>query len=77
MICMPTHIAIKQLVLYYTVIYYLLYNFNLLIWLTGLVEVVSTLSRQPKLTTCSKKYSIDNNDFVPFLHVLTGTEIYK
>ena len=47
--------------------YYLFYNFNSLIWLTGIVEVVSTCSRQPKLITCSKN---DNNNYnVPFLHV--------
>ena len=45
----------------------LFYNFNSLIWLTGIVEVVSTCSRQPKLITCSKN---DNNHYnVPFLHV--------
>ena len=45
----------------------LFYNFNSLIWLTGIVEVVSTCSRQPKLITCSKN---DNNNYnVPFLHV--------
>ena len=45
----------------------LIYNFNSLIWLTGIVEVVSTCSRQPKLITCSKN---DNNNYnVPFLHV--------
>ena len=45
----------------------LFYNFNSLIWLTGIVEVVSTCSRQPKLITCSKN---DNNIYnVPFLHV--------
>ena len=46
----------------------LFYNFNSLIWLTGIVEVVSTCSRQPKLIPCSKN---DNNNYnVPFLHVL-------
>ena len=69
MISMATPIASEQLVLYYTVILFLLYNFNSLIWLTGIVEVVSTCSRQPKLITCSKKYPINNNDNVPFLHV--------
>ena len=46
-----------MLVLYYTVIIILIYNFNPLIWLTGLVEVVSACSCQPKLIglTCSKK----------------------
>ena len=45
----------------------LFYNFNSLIWLTGIVEVVSTCSRQLKLITCSKN---DNNNYnVPFLHV--------
>ena len=45
----------------------LFYNFNSLIWLTGIVEVVSTCSRQPKLIICSKN---DNNNYnVPFLHV--------
>ena len=67
MISMATPIASEQLVLYYTLI--LLYSFNSLIWLTGIVEVVSTCSRQAKLITCSKKYSIDNNDNVQFLHV--------
>ena len=33
------------------------------VWLTGLVEVVSTGSRWPKLITC---YSINSNDFVTF-----------
>ena len=47
----------------------LLYNFNSLIWLTGIVEVVSTCSHQPKVITCSKKYPINNNNNVPFLHV--------
>ena len=47
----------------------LLYNFNSLIRLTGIVEVVSTCSRQPKVITCPKKYPINNNDNVPFLHV--------
>ena len=43
----------------------LFYNFNSLIWLTGIVEVVSTCSRQPKLITKN-----DNNNYnVPFLHV--------
>ena len=32
----------------------LLYNFNSLIYLTGIVEVVTTCSRQPKIITCSK-----------------------
>ena len=45
----------------------LFYNFNSLIWLTGIVEVVSTCSHQPKLITCSKN---DNDNYnVPFLHV--------
>ena len=45
----------------------LFYNFISLIWLIGIVEVVSTCSRQPKLITCSKN---DNNNYnVPFLHV--------
>ena len=69
MISMATPIASEQLgfILYCHII--LLYNFNSLIWLTGIVEVVSTCSRQPKLITCSKKYPINNNDNVPFLHV--------
>ena len=47
-----------------TVHYTLLYNFHsLIIWLTGLVEVVSTCSRQPNLITC---YLINNNDIIPF-----------
>ena len=45
----------------------LFYNFNSPLWLTGIVEVVSTCSHQPKLITCSKN---DNNNYnVPFLHV--------
>ena len=45
----------------------LFYNFNSLIWLTGIVEVVSTCSRQPKLITFSKN---DKNNYnVPFWHV--------
>ena len=67
MISMATPIASEQLVLYCHII--LLYNCNSLIWLTGIVEVVSTCSRQPKLLTCSKKYVINNNDNVSFLHV--------
>ena len=47
----------------------LFYNFNSLIWLTGIVEVVSTCSRQPKLITCSKNDNNNNNYNVPFLHV--------
>ena len=47
----------------------LLYNFNSLIWLTGIVQVVSTCSRQPELITFSKKYPINNNANVPFLRV--------
>ena len=43
----------------------------LTLYLTGHVEVVSTCSRQPKLITFWKKYSSNNNDIVPFLHVLT------
>ena len=57
----------KLLLLFLTMDIILLYNFNSLIWLTGIVEVVSTCSRQPKLITCSKN---DNNNYnVPFLHV--------
>ena len=56
----------------------LFYNFNSLIWLTGIVEVVSTCSCQPKLITCSKN---DNNNYnVPFLHVFnwkSNKEIVK
>ena len=50
----------------------LFYNFNSLIWLTGIVEVVSTCSRQPKLKTCSKN---DNNKLLLsfFEHVKNGT----
>ena len=33
-------------------------------------------SRQQKLMTCSK-YSINNNYIVPFLHVLTGSQIFE
>ena len=52
---MPTHIASEQLVLCYIgLLSYiiLLYNFISLTGLTGLVEVISTCSRQPKLITC-------------------------
>ena len=57
----------KLLLLFQTMDIILFYNFNSLIWLTGIVEVVSTCSRQPKLITCSKN---DNNNYnVPFLHV--------
>ena len=45
----------------------LFYNFNSLTCLTGIVEVVSTCSRQPKLITCLKNDNINYN--VPFLHV--------
>ena len=57
----------KLLLLFYTMDIILFYNFNSLIWLTGIVEVTSTCSRQPKLITCSRN---DNNNYnVPFLHV--------
>ena len=42
-----TPVTSEQLVLYYAVIYHFLYNFNTLIWLTGLLEVASTCSRRP------------------------------
>ena len=44
----------------------LLYIYNSLIWLTGLAEVVSTCSRQPKLT------AKDNNDLYHFFNILSG-----
>ena len=75
MISMATPISSGHLVLYYTVILlYYNYSFNSLIWLTGIVEVVSTCSRQPTLITCLKKYSINNNDNVPCIF-LAGSQI--
>ena len=67
MISMATPIASEQFgfILYCHII--LFYNVNSLIWLTGIVEVISTCSRQPKLITCSK--NDNNDDNVPFLHV--------
>ena len=73
LISIPTHITDEQLVLYDTII--LSYNFNSLIWLTGLLEVLSTCSCQPKYNMLEKKYSINDNDIVPFLHVSTESQI--
>ena len=67
MISMATPIASEQcgFILYCHII--LFYNVNSLIWLTGIVEVISTCSRQQKLITCSK--NDNNDDNVPFLQV--------
>ena len=54
----------------------LLYNFNSLIWLTSLVEYVSTCSRQPKLLTCWKNTQLIIT-ILYYLHVLTGSQINK
>ena len=72
---MRTHIAGEQMVLYYTVIYYLLYNCNSLIWLTCLVEVVSTCSRQLKFNVGEKNLS-NNILFCIFLNGKSNKQTY-
>ena len=55
MINMPTPLTGEQFIYYIAIYIILLYYFNSLVGLEGLVEVVATCSRQPKLITSWKK----------------------
>ena len=56
----------------YTLVGGLLYNKQL-----KRLEVLIRLLRFPELLTCSEKYSINNNNIVPFLRFLTWIQINK